>query len=787
MSGASGARVSGNAAGISGRSWVDLGVLLVLSTLGIVGFETSFGNYNFLLAGLGGLAVGAVGAIVARLLRFGPLVSIITGLVLYFLAGTPIVMPALALFGVLPSVQSITGLAVGALFGWSDILTLQTPVQAPYYISVIPYFASWVVALVGGLLALQWLPKRRTVWRTSVLVVAPALLFLAGILLGTSEPYYAAIRGIAFGGLTLLWLGWRRNQKVNVAVEGRGRISRVRFVGTAIVLLGAIAIGTLGGSAIAPARENRFVLRETITPPFDPAVYPSPLSGFRKYTKDLNDSALFTVTGLEPEQRIRLATLDTYDGTVWSVSSNSSDTGSGTFSLVGKDVPPAPLLTSTQSATLDFTIEDYTGVWIPDVGYPSTLTFTDSVSSALSDDLRYNAASGTAVLTDGLVKGYSYSITTDLQDAPSDASLKDVPVASIELPAVDTIPDIVVAKAVEFAGSSTSPIEQLRSIEAQLKTTGYLSHGLESDPVASRSGHGADRMVELFTAPQMVGDQEQFASAFALMARHFGYPTRLVMGFAPEVSSGQSSATIVGDDITVWDEVAFEGVGWVAFDPTPTQTDVPQDPAPKPHSEPQPQVLQPPRTSGQDDSLLTAVDIDDTKKDEKNLFSIPGWAYVVGAIILIPLALYFVPFLVVAWFKGRRSRRRRKALPERSVAGAWEELVDRYYELGIVSERRLTRVAQSRVFEEQVLARSATEVVDRPLPRLASQIDTDVFGGASVSDETADARWRDVEQLVADAERASTRLQRQLSRFRLRAQRGARGLFAAAMTAARRS
>jgi transglutaminase-like putative cysteine protease len=770
---------------ISKQSWVDLGVLLVLSTLGVIGFETSFGNYNFLLAGIGGLAIGTIGAVASRLMRFGPLVSIITGLVLYFIAGTPIVMPALALFGVLPSVQSITGLAVGAVFGWSDILTLQTPVQAPYYISVIPYFASWFVALIGGLLALQWLPKRRTVWRTSVLVIAPALLFLAGILLGTSEPYYAAIRGVAFGTLTLLWLGWRRSQAVNVAVEGRSRVSRARFVGTAIVLLGAIAVGAVGGTAISPAPENRFVLRETIQPPFDPTVYPSPLSGFRKYTKDLNDTDLFTVTGLEPEQRIRLASMDTYDGSVWTVSSNSSDTGSGTFTLVGKDVPASPLMTSTQSSTLSFTIDKYAGVWIPGVGYPSQLTFTDSVSSALSDDLRYNAASGTAVLIDGLTTGYSYSMKTDLQASPSDASLKDVPVASIELPAVDTIPDIVVAKAVEFAGSSTSPIEQLRSIESQLKTTGYLSHGLESDPVASRSGHGADRMVELFTAPQMVGDQEQFASAFTLMARHYGYPARVVMGFAPEVTKGQESATITGDDVTVWAEVAFEGVGWVTFDPTPTQTDVPQDPAPKPHSEPQPQVLQPPRSSGQDDSLLTAVDIDDTEKDEKNPFAIPGWAYVVGAILLVPLAIYFVPFLIIAWLKGRRSRRRRKAAPERSVAGAWEELVDRYYELGITVPRKLTRVSQSRAFEEQVMARSESGTTIE-LPRLATQIDSDVFGGEAVTDEAANARWRDVEQLVAAAESRSTRMQRQLSRFRIRARRGLTGLVGAAVASARK-
>jgi 8-oxo-dGTP pyrophosphatase MutT (NUDIX family) len=87
----------------------------------------------------------------------------------------------------------------------------------------------------------------------------------------------------------------------------------------------------------------------------------------------------------------------------------------------------------------------------------------------------------------------------------------------------------------------------------------------------------------------MIGDEEQYASAFALMARSLGYPARVVMGFAPEVPDGGGTVTVTGDDVTAWVEVAFDGVGWVPFAPTPDETDIPQDQVPKPQSEPQPQ------------------------------------------------------------------------------------------------------------------------------------------------------------------------------------------------------
>ena len=64
-----------------------------------------------------------------------------------------------------------------------------------------------------------------------------------------------------------------------------------------------------------------------------------------------------------------------------------------------------------------------------------------------------------------------------------------------------------------------------------------------------------------------------FAGAFALMARTLGMPSRIVVGFLPgeftgDTVDGQRVAEVTTGQLHAWPEVYFEGVGWVAFEPT---------------------------------------------------------------------------------------------------------------------------------------------------------------------------------------------------------------------------
>jgi transglutaminase-like putative cysteine protease len=751
-------------------TWIDVATLLVLSIIAMVGLGSAFDSSDYLIAGLGGLLVGAVAALVAQRFGLGILLTVAVAVGAYFVLGSAFALPRDALFGFVPTPDTLASLTIGAVYGWADILTLRAPVSLPDYVTAVPYLAGWLVAFVSITLATRWLPRHpRTPWRSSLLLIGPTVLYTAGVLLGTEEAYFAAVRGITFACIALIWLGWRRRDSSQVALAGGAQMLRRKVVGTAIVVVAAGAVGALVGGLIVPPSEDRFVLRENIDPPFESLVYPSPLAGFRQYTKDYVDTTLMTVSGLQAGQRIRLATMDTYDGVTWGVAgAEQSSDSSGQFRLVGRTIPEAPLVTGSAQSTLDVTVAGYNDVWIPSTGYADEISLSDALS-VNDEDVRYNEATGTGVLTSGLGSGDSYTVDAVQQDLPAPEALVDVPVAAIAPSAVSRIPDPVIAKAAEISNTASTPYEKLQAIEQWMVTTGFLSHGTASDQAPSRAGHGADRMFDMVTLPTMVGDEEQYASLFALMARSLNYPVRVVMGFAPEVSAG-GQVTVTGDDVTAWVEVAFDGVGWLPFYPTPDETDVPQDQVPKPQTEPQPQVRQPPRTDTEPDDLVTAVEIDDSDDEENNPFIVPTWVYILGIALAIPIVLLLIPLLVIGALKKRRLRRRRAAgTGDRAVAGAWDEALDQYSELGFDVPTRTTRRHVADGLQGQVLDRGVTETTG--LRSLAAHTDDAVFGGRAVTPEETDRVWTEALASVAIARAAVSRSRRFASRFRVSAAR----------------
>jgi hypothetical protein len=261
-------------------AWLDLGVVAALSVLAVLGFETSFGGVDFLFGALVGLAVGLLAAVAAWCLRWGVVPGAALGLLAYLLAGS-LTMPTRAFLWVLPSPDTLAALAIGPVFGWADIVTIQAPVQAPYYVAVVPYFAAWLVGFVSAALVLGWLPRKRSALRAGVVLTGPVLLYAATILLGTRDAVLPGVRGVAFALIALWWLATA--QRVASVVDGAGaeRLRRTRLVGSAVVIVGAIVVGATVATLASPPPATRFVLRDEVVPPFDPVDFSSPLAGFR--------------------------------------------------------------------------------------------------------------------------------------------------------------------------------------------------------------------------------------------------------------------------------------------------------------------------------------------------------------------------------------------------------------------------------------------------------------------------------------------------------------------------
>lgn len=742
------------------RTIADVLVPLVLAAIGLLGFAAAFDSTAYALAGAGGLLVGTAAALLAARLRLGVLGSTGVLVAAYVLLGTPFVAPADGLLIVLPSFVSLAALALGPVLGWADILTLQAPLSLPAYVTAVPYVAAVIVAFTSTTLAVRWLTRRRTPARAALLLVGPAALYAVGVLLGTDEPVLALARGGAFAAIALVWLGWRRRPEAAAAASAARPMVRRKLVGTAIVVVAALALGTVAAAALAPRTDDRFVLREQVEPPFEPLEVPSPLAGFREYTKDLVDTELLRVEGLRPGDRLRLATMDVYDGVTWNVAGAAEALeGSGRFRLVGRAIPGPPLATTEPTSPVEVDVVAYDDVWLPTAGYARRIDFIGADGAPDRADVRYNAAAGSTVVTSGATDALGYRIATARQSVPDDASLADAPIAPFAPAPVVGVPDTVVALAAELTATAESPIEQLRALEQHLATTGYYSRGTANDQVPSRAGHAADRMNDMVTLPSMVGDEEQYASLFALMARSLDYPTRVVMGFAPEVDDDGGEVVVTGDDVTAWVEVAFDEVGWVPFFPVPDETDVPQDQIPEPRTEPQPQVRQPPRTDTEQDDLVTSVEIDDSDDEERDAAALPGW--LVGALLAagVPLLLVLGPMLLIAALKRRRlERRRRAAAGHLAVAGAWDELVDRLAELGASIPARQTR---------PLVAAGLAAHAPEELPALARTADEAVFSGRAVDADEVDRAWQGALAAIERATAAASRGERLRSRFRL--------------------
>ena len=80
-------------------------------------------------------------------------------------------------------------------------------------------------------------------------------------------------------------------------------------------------------------------------------------------------------------------------------------------------------------------------------------------------------------------------------------------------------------------------------------------------------GHG-NNAIEAFLR-QRIGYCEQFAGTFAAMARSIGVPARVAVGFTQGVQQADGSFSVLGKNAHAWPEVWFDGLGWVAFEPTP--------------------------------------------------------------------------------------------------------------------------------------------------------------------------------------------------------------------------
>lgn len=703
----------------------------------------------------------------------------------FLVFGIPLAVPS-RLGGPVDLLRGLAELLTGSVLAWKDLVTVDLPVGT-YRNLLVP---ALVVFLVGTCLTLL------LSWRADRLAYAAAPTGLAmvsfGLLFGRSDvsaplaigpvTLYAPVEtavGIAALVATLLWLVWRTHEERVQALHRASDPSGVRpsrrptradrrrtAVGAGMLVLAVVVAGAVVPFAARGA--DREVLRSAVGPEVDLAREVSPLAAYRAlFAEDRADAVLFRVSGGSESvpSRIRIATLDSYDGEVFRA--GGAD-GQAAFARVPAALDPGP--GTPVEATIY--IEELEGIWMPTAGRLASAEFAGDRAPALAESFYYSpdAAAGVQTAEGGLAAGDAYTIEGVVPAVP-DVAAATAPGGSV---AGVAAPESLTAWVERHrTGSDGAALEGLVRL---LRERGYLSHGLASgeEPPSwaeslpgysfqpSASGHSLARIDALFTRlleretdPRAeasgnfvaaVGDDEQFAVAVALIARELGFPARVVVG-ARLSTADPGLATCDdgvcrGQDITAWTEVQDASGAWIDVDVTPQyesspSLEVTEQRDPENVTEVRPDAVEdvvPPdpvqEDSGADDGADAAGGPD--------LAWLWPWLRGAGVVAAI-LLLAFGPFLVIMAAKAiRRHGRRTQGAPASRIAGGWDEYVDAAVDAGLTAPRAHTR------------RELATEWSTPSGGALADRADRAVFSPAAATLHDADEFWR----IVDDERRA---------------------------------
>ncbi|WP_314147942.1 transglutaminaseTgpA domain-containing protein [uncultured Leifsonia sp.] len=735
---------------------IDVAFAIAATALAAWSFWPVYQSGEFVTMLVVTLLLGAAVAVVAALFRWPSIV--VAGLIalVYLVAGVQLAVPSQATAGgMLPTGPGFLQLVQATWLSWKQLVTISVPVGGYQALLVPPYILVLLAVVVTVSIAL-----RSRVPEFAAL--PPVLLLVAGILLGSSV---AAVPLWQVLGLLALLLAWqirlrlrRRAAAVRTLREQSGLTVETRRerrstaaltgVGAAVMLAGAAVVG-IGASVLVPPASDRQVVRTAVEQPFDPRAYPSPLSGFRAYLQPQKaDRPMLSVAGLPADRRLRIATLDTYDGVAYTVGSAAVNSASGAFTRVPYRLDQSGVLGSP--ATVTVTVRDYRGPWIPGTGQLEQLTFIGKDAARLTGAFFYNDVTGTAAVTASLRSGDSYTADSVEKPLLTADQLRKVQPGSDSVPRPTVVPDELQSTLQRYTAGVNGAGAKLAAALKGLAADGYISHGVGPDEPASRSGHGADRITELLTDIPMLGDQEQYAVTAALMARQLGFPARVVVGFeAPQDAAGV--VTFTGSDISAWIEVQTT-TGWVSVDPTPPVRPVPpkQPNQPTEISRPQTNVQPPVDDTPQQNQEPPQAQVDSTNPKPPNpvLETLLGILVAVGWTLLI-LAILASPFLAVIAAKWRRRALRRSARTSIDrIVGGWREFADAAVDHGFDPPPSATRLEFAATIggnRAAALARVADRAVFSPLPP---------------TPEEADSVWRAVDELRGQLDKRDTRWKR---------------------------
>ncbi len=641
---------------------------------------------------------------------------------------------------------SFADAASGVATVWADLLTRTLPIDGAPVLLLVPALTTGLAALVTGLLVVH-----RT-GPVAPLLPSLTLMLLARLLGG---PVGAPVWAVAIMGIAGTILVARRASRS--AARAAAAVAVVAFSTVAMV------IGLLVGfrSPLGADRPAR-TLRDTRTLSLEDLTRANPLTDVRAAAASADGNevvATVRITGPAPlGNTLTLVSLDAFDGADWRSSAQYQRAGStlpeapGTGTNSGSGATGATATTSVVRQEL--TMRADSPPWLPVAPRANRVEVDDPAIGVAVDPITGAVATTSSTIPAGVTFTIDSTVVRpDAASLPRAALPSDPTLAPLaRLPA--GAPAGLAAAAGEAMGSARSPFQQASALEAWLHSggrftvapdgAGGISYGLLSRFVAD-------------TPNGRRGTEEQFAATFVVLARSRGLPARLTIGYRLPVASipsttgpdGSRSYELRRQDLAVWPEVAFAGIGWVPFDPVPAgdggaaaapQPDEPVEAAKQQAAELANDPLAGPPPAPQNPLLQQVAPASDGGRP------LPA---IIG-IVLIAAVVFAAALLFGRMMRARRrrarivARRRSGGAARDRVLGAWHEVLDHIAEHEFDADVAATTVPEVTALVEATWGDDARERT-RALGRLVSDA---AYGPDETTNADADAAWTHADTLL---------------------------------------
>ncbi|MHB1987379.1 MAG: DUF3488 and transglutaminase-like domain-containing protein [Acidimicrobiales bacterium] len=287
-----------------------------------------------------------------------------------------------------------------------------------------------------------------------------------------------------------------------------------------------------------------------------------------------SNGLLFTVHSTQ-RTRESLFTLDHFDGVRWSRVAARAGQSLAVPQFPGSVIaiarhPPPSRVSPDGSEQLDQAIEiaGLGGPWLPSPGPAKAVDGDGNVSQLGSN--------GPLVASAPLTSSLTYSVRAELPPTAasllsSESAFGSPLVVKEDLQLPQPVPRELVGLAHSIVGGALSQY----TAAARLQDFFLTGHGFAYRlPTVTPSGAIANtsqsyEALKAFLFHSRVGYCQQYATAFAVLARIVGLPTRIAIGFLPGRQIAKNEFVVTGAQVHAWPEVFLAQYGWVSFEPTP--------------------------------------------------------------------------------------------------------------------------------------------------------------------------------------------------------------------------